>query len=280
MEPVPSNGKTHAILGRRLDLTPLLDRLPFTSRYSMKSHLLCALLISVAPIRAADINTLTVEERSAGWELLFDGRSLDGWRGYGIQEIPSGWLVKDGTLRSVALDPNAPRMSGAHPQGLDLITKRQFTDYELTWEWRVSYGANNGLKYFVTESRPSAPGHEYQIMDDYGDPTKPWRAEVHRVASFYDVVPPSDDKPIRPAGVWNISRLVVRGDTVEHWLNGVNVLVYELGSEQVKAGIARSKFKDEPGFGNKITGHILLVATTQPGRECWIRNMKIRELKK
>ena len=84
---------------------------------------------------------------------------------------------------------------------------------------------------------------------------------------------------MRPAGVWNTSRIVVRGDMVEHWLNGVNVLVYELGSEQVKAGIARSKFKDEPGFGQKITGPILLVATTQPGRECWIRNLKIREFK-
>src|SRR5690606_13077166 len=106
-----------------------------------------------------------------------------------------------------------------------------------------------------------------------------WRGEVHRVASFYDVVPPAADKPLRPAGVWNTSRIVVRGSRVEHWLNGVNVLVYELGSERVKAGLARSKFKDEPGFGDKIAGHILLVAATQPGRDCWIRNVKIRELK-
>jgi hypothetical protein len=240
---------------------------------------LSALLIAALPLQAADHNTLTAQEKADGWELLFDGRSLDGWRGFGIQGLPAGWFVKDGTLRSSAPDPKTKSLSGAHPEGLDLITQRKFTDYELSWEWRVSYGANNGLKYFVTESRPLAPGHEYQIMDDYGDPAKPWRAEVHRLASFYDVVPPSDDKPLRPAGVWNTSRLVIRGDTVEHWLNGVNVLVYELGSEQVKAGIARSKFKDEPGFGDKITGHILLVATTQPGRECWIRNMKIRELK-
>ena len=227
----------------------------------------------------ADDNILTVAEKAAGWQLLFDGRTLEGWRGYGIQGVPPGWEVKDGTLRSVATASGAARLSGAHPQGIDLITVRKFTDFELSWDWRVSYGGNNGVKYFVTETRPSAPGHEYQVMDDVGDPSRPWRAEVHRVASFYDVVPPAEDKPMRPAGVWNTSRIVVRGDMVEHWLNGVNVLVYELGSEQVKAGIARSKFKDEPGFGQKITGPILLVATTQPGRECWIRNLKIREFK-
>jgi hypothetical protein len=226
----------------------------------------------------ADDNVLTDAEKAAGWQLLFDGKSLAGWRGYGIKGIPPGWVVKDGSLRSVVVSSSATRLSGAHPTGIDLITERKFTDFELTWEWRVSYGGNNGLKYFVTEDRPSAPGHEYQIMDDVGDPSRPWRAEAHRLGSFYDVVPAALDKPMRPAGVWNTSRLVVRGDTVEHWLNGVNIVVYELGSEQVKAGLQKSKYKDEPGFGRKIAGHLLLVATTQPGNECWVRNMKIREL--
>jgi hypothetical protein len=227
----------------------------------------------------ADDNVLTDAEKAAGWQLLFDGKSLAGWRGYGIKGIPPGWVVKDGSLRSVVISSSATRLSGAHPTGIDLITERKFTDFDLTWEWRVSYGGNNGLKYFVTEDRPSAPGHEYQIMDDVGDPSRPWRAEAHRLGSFYDVVPAALDKPMRPAGVWNTSRLVVRGDTVEHWLNGVNVVVYELGSEQVKAGLQKSKYKDEPGFGQKIAGHLLLVATTQSGNECWVRNMKIRELK-
>ena len=227
----------------------------------------------------ADDNVLTPAEKTAGWELLFDGRTLAGWRGYGIKEVPPGWEVKDGSLRSVVVGPDAKHLSGAHPQGIDLITIRKFTDFDLTWEWRIGYGGNNGIKYFVTEARPSAPGHEYQVMDDVGDPSRPWRGEVHRLGSFYDVVPPAADKPMRPAGVWNTSRIVVRGNTVEHWLNGVNVVVYEIGSEKVKAGLAHSKYKDEPGFGEKITGHILLVATTQPGGECWIRNLKIRELK-
>lgn len=239
---------------------------------------LCLLFGGGLSLRGDD-NVLTPAEKAAGWELLFDGRTLEGWRGYGIKEIPPGWEVKDGSLRSVVVKADATRLSGAHPQGIDLITVRKFADFELTWDWRIGYGGNNGIKYFVTEARPSAPGHEYQVMDDMGDPSRPWRGEVHRLGSFYDVVPPAADKPMRPAGVWNTSRLIVRGNTVEHWLNGVNVVVYEIGSEQVKAGIARSKYKDEPGFGQKITGHLLLVATTQPGGECWIRNMKLREFK-
>ena len=239
---------------------------------------LAALLAGGLNLRA-DENVLTQAEKAAGWQLLFNGQSLEGWRGYGVKGVPQGWEAKDGILRSVVVAPSATRLSGAHPAGVDIITERKFTDYELTWDWRVSYGGNNGVKYFVTEDRPSAPGHEYQIMDDIGDPSRAWRAEAHRLGSFYDVVPAALDKPMRPAGVWNTSRLVVRGDIVEHWLNGVSIVVYELGSAQVKAGIQRSKYKDEPGFGKKIAGHILLVATTQPGGESWVRNMKIKELK-
>jgi hypothetical protein len=215
---------------------------------------------AVAPPSAP--NTLTAAEKAAGWQLLFDGRSLDGWRGYRRDALPdAGWEVKDGTLRTVA-----------KVKGADIITRRTFTDFELSWEWRVPPGGNNGLKYFVTEDRPQSPGHEYQMIDDEGYPGKLTPQQL--TATFYDVLPTAGPKATRPAGEWNVSRIVVRGTRVEHWLNGTNVLTYELGSDAVKAGIAKSKFKGHAGFGEKIAGHIML---TYHQDECWYRNLKIRE---
>jgi 3-keto-disaccharide hydrolase len=221
-----------------------------------------ALALQAAVAAPQGPNTLTAAETAAGWQLLFDGRSLDGWRGYRRDTLPdAGWEVKDGTLRTVA-----------KVKGADIITRKSFTDFELSWEWRVAPGGNNGVKYLVIEDRPQSPGHEYQMIDDKGYPGK-LKAE-QLTAAFYDVLPAAADKPIRLAGEWNASRIVVRGTRVEHWLNGTKVLAYELGSQAVKEGIAKSKFKGHPGFGEKITGHIML---TYHQDECWYRNLKTRE---
>jgi hypothetical protein len=207
-------------------------------------------------------NTLTAAEKAAGWQLLFDGTSLDAWRGYKRETLPeSGWELKDGALRTVA-----------KVKGVELITRKKFNDFEFAWEWRVAPGGNNGVKYLVTEERPQSPGHEYQMIDDAGYPGK--LGPNHLTADFYDVLPAAADKSIRPAGEWNTSRIVVRGARVEHWLNGKNVLTYELGSAAVKAGVEKSKFKGHPGFGEKIAGRIML---TYHQDECWYRNLKIRE---
>ncbi len=112
------------------------------------------------------------------------------------------------------------------------------------------------------------------MIDDTGYPDKLTPQQL--TAAFYDVLPAAADKPVRPAGQWNSSRIVVRGTRVEHWLNGSNVLSYDLGSPAVKAGLAASKFKDEPGFGEKIDGHIML---TYHQDECWFRNIRIREIR-
>jgi len=128
------------------------------------------------------------------------------------------------------------------------------------------------VKYFVTEERPQSPGHEYQMIDDVGYPGGLTPQQL--TAAFYDVLPAAADKPLRPTGEWNASRLVVRGTRIEHWLNGRNVLTYDLGSDAVKAGLAKSKFKGHPGFGEKADGHIML---TYHQDECSYRNLKIRE---
>ena len=229
--------------------------------------LLVAFTLTLAggSLHAAE-NQLTAAEKSAGWQLLFDGKTLNGWRTYGAKTPPSAaWEVKDGTLRTVA------KMTGRN----DIITEQKFDDFELSWEWRMSKAGNNGIKYFVTEARTKSPGHEYQMLDDLGHPDS--KIGAHRqTASFYDVLAPAADKPLKPVGEWNTSRIVVKGMTVEHWLNGKNVLTYTLGSPEVKAGLAKSKFAKDAGFGDKISGHIML---TYHSDECWFRNIKIRPLK-
>jgi hypothetical protein len=226
-------------------------------------------LIALAGISSASDNkpnTLTEKEKAEGWRLLFNGVSLEGWRGYRMPGLPeSGWEVTDGLLKTV---PKA--------RGRELITAQKFIDFEFSWEWRIAPAGNNGIKYFVTEDRPGAPGHEYQMIDDERNPdgkVGPQRT----TAAFYDVLPPSPDKPTRPAGEWNQSRILVEGDRVEHWLNGKKVLEYELGSARVKDGLEKSKFKKFADFGSKIQGHIML---TYHNDECWYRNLKVRDLKR
>jgi hypothetical protein len=207
-----------------------------------------------------NVNQLSPEEKALGYKLLFDGQTTKGWRSFKKPGFPAkGWVIEDGSLKCVA-----------GGKGGDIITEEQFTDFDLRWDWRLPPKSNNGVKYFITEQRASAIGHEYQMIDDtlVKDP-------LGSTASFYEVLPPKADKPLNPPGVWNSSRISVQGNHVEHWLNGAKVVEYELGSEEVKAGVAKSKFKDVAGFGTKIKGHILL---TEHGDEASFRNIKIRVL--
>lgn len=230
---------------------------------SLRLFALAALLSFAVTARAAD-NELTAAEKSAGWQLIFDGHSMAGLRGYRQKAPPElGWEIKDGTLKTV------PKVKGK-----ELITEKKFTDFELSWDWRVQEGGNNGVKYCVTEERPDAPGYEYQMIDDAKHPDARF-GPIRQTAAFYYVLP-GHDRPTKPGGEWNTSRIFVQGDRVEHWLNGKNVLTYILGSDEVKAGVAASKFNKQPGFGDKIAGHIML---TYHQDECWFKNVKIRELK-
>lgn len=223
---------------------------------------LFASLIAAALAPAAD-NQLSAAEKTAGWKLLFDGKTLGGWRPYAGKPA-GGWEIQDGTLHAIA-----------KVKGSELITEKKFNDFELAWDWKVPAKGNNGVKYFVTEERTKSPGPEYQMIDDNGHPDG-LRGGLHQTASYYDVLPPAADKPLHAPGEWNSSRIVARGKHVEHWLNGKKVLAFEVDSPEVKAGIAKSKFKNEAGFGDHIPGHIML---TYHQDDCWFRNIKIRELK-
>jgi hypothetical protein len=212
-------------------------------------------------------NTLTAAEKKAGWALLFDGKTLDGWRGYKKAD-PAGtrWKAEEGALTLPG------RGDGGGGSG-DIISKDTFEQFELSWDWKVLAGGNSGLKYFILEDRDSAIGHEYQLIDD--DRHSDAKIGPHRqTAAFYDVLPAAD-RPMKPAGEWNRSRVVVRGQTVEHWLNGKKVLQYELNSPALNAAIEKSKFKGIERFGKRQNGHILL---QDHGDQVWFRNIKIRRL--
>lgn len=231
----------------------------------------CALvLVAVAAslLPAAPVNELSDEQKAAGWKLLFDGKTTQGWRMFKQQSFPDkGWVVEDGWLHCLG-------KGGGSKGGGEIITDDQFNDFELEWEWRLASAGNSGVKYFVIESRKEALGHEYQMLDDERASGVDKGNRKQLTGSFYAVLAPNHP-PIKPPGEVNSSRVLVKGNHVEHWLNGTKVLEYECGSEVVKAAVAASKFKDKAGFGDKVKGHILL---QDHNSEVWFRNVKIREL--
>jgi hypothetical protein len=213
-------------------------------------------------------NTLSAQEKKDGWVLLFDGKTLNGWRGYKKTDATdSRWKVEDGLL---TVDPGTGQ--DTHGQR-DIITTATYDRFDLTWEWRVSQGGNSGLKYFVLEDRDSAIGHEYQIIDDERHADA--KIGPHRqTAAFYDVLP-AHDRPLKPAGEWNQSRVVSNGTTIEHYLNGKKVLQYDLDSPALRAAIEKSKFKGIDRFGKLQNGFVLL---QDHGDRVWYRNVKIKRL--
>ena len=193
---------------------------------------------------------------------MFDGKSTTGWRGFGKITFPSqGWKIIHGCL-----------VHEAKGGGGDIVTEGTYQEFDLEWEWKVAPGANSGLKYFIVEERHAPIGHEYQMIDDerHSDAKT---GPLHQTASFYDVLPPNHPET-RKAGKWNRSTIKIRGNIVQHWLNGRLALQYELGSSEVMVAVARSKFKNVDGFGKALAGHILL---QDHGDEVWFRNIRIRQ---
>jgi hypothetical protein len=209
-------------------------------------------------------NEVTKAEQAAGWRLLFDGKSNQGWHSFKKQTFPvKGWLIEEGWLHCLG------------KEGGDLVSEQAFENFELRWEWKQAPGGNSGLKYFISEQRNSAVGHEYQLIDEAREPDAKMGSGKRVTAAFYDVLKPTVTPRTKPPGEINQSSIVVRGNHVEHWLNGAKVLEYECGSDALKEAIAQSKFKTASGFGEKIKGHILL---QDHHSEVWFRNVKIHEI--
>ena len=216
--------------------------------------------------------TLTPAEKAAGWTLLFDGSTTAGWRGFHSDTFPaSGWAAENGAIKTVATGPS----------GGDIITVGQFDNFELKLEWKIGPGGNTGVKYLISEelikTGRSGLGFEMQVIDDERNADAKAGKDGNRTAgALYDLIGPVSTKRLRPVGEWNEAGVLVRGNHVEHYLNGAKVLEFEMGSADFKARIADSKFKVNPGFGEVKKGHILLQAH---GAEVWFRNIKVRVLK-
>ncbi|HTV03428.1 MAG TPA: family 16 glycoside hydrolase [Luteitalea sp.] len=211
-------------------------------------------------------NTLSAREKADGWTLLFDGKTTTGWTGFGKPAFPTvGWVVEDGALK------------GLGKKGGDIITTSTYDDFEFQWDWRLSYRGNSGVKYFVDQSRGNetgAIGHEYQTIDDDNYVAMTLN-DLQKTGAWYDVRP-ATKKAARPVGDWNTSKLVVKGRTVEHWLNGELVLRYGIDDPESAAGVAKSKFKDVKGYADKIKTPILL---QDHDTVVWYRNVKVRQLR-
>ncbi|MFD1143588.1 DUF1080 domain-containing protein [Larkinella insperata] len=211
------------------------------------------------------VNTLSPQEKKEGWTLLFDGTSTTGWTTADGKPAPAGWVIEKGTLTA---------RKGA--KGGDIVSIKQYADFDLKLEYNIEPGGNSGLKYFYTNYATGGNlGMEYQILDDQRAEDN--QKENHLTGSFYDVLPPNPSlKKVNEPGQWNSIRIVAKGHQVEHWLNGVKILDFTRGSPAFTEAVATSKFsKTVPAFGTVQKGHILL---QEHGHEVSFRNIKIKAL--
>ena len=222
---------------------------------------LAVVALLVSSLSAQSPASLTAAEKAAGWKLLFDGTSLAGWKGYKTATVPTGWTAADGVLTR----------SGT---GGDLLTAEQYGDFEMRFEWKVPEKGNSGIIYRIaeTEQYPWQTGPEFQVLHNQGhaDGKNP----ITSAGSNYAVNPPVNDVT-KPVGEWNEGRLVVQGNHVEHWLNGVKVVEYEIGSADWEARVKASKFAKVANYGRMKRGYIAL---QDHGDAVSFRNLKIKSL--
>ena len=211
------------------------------------------------PDQVNAVNQLTTEERAAGWQLLFDGRTIDHWRGYRQTALPKGWQVVDGAITRV-------------DSAGDIVSTDEYRDFELSLEWKVAEGGNSGIFWRVSEDQeyPWESGPEMQVLDDARHPDG--RSPLTSAGSLFGLYP-ARRGVVRPAGEWNTVRILVQGHHVEYWLNGVKLVDAEIGSEDWNGRVGRSKFAEMPRYGRNQAGRIGL---QDHGNWVAFRNIKIR----
>jgi len=211
-------------------------------------------------------NTLTKKEIKEGWELLFDGKSLDNWKTFNGGPV-TGWKIVGDELQNSGVGSD---------HGGDIVTKKEYANFELSLEWKIAPQSNSGIFYHVQEGLTDAiyeSGPEYQLIDGKG-----WPDKIHDTqysGANYAMNAP-ENAEVKPVGEWNTTRIIVNGPHVEHWLNGTKVVEYELWSDDWKARKANSKWADAPEYGMAKSGHVGL---QDHGGLTMFRNMKIREIK-
>jgi hypothetical protein len=212
-------------------------------------------------------NVLTEQQKADGWVLLFDGTTMNGWRTF--KNLPNNsWEVADGALHC------KPFVEGGVNERADLITEEQYENFEFAFQWMISPQGNSGVMFRVSEAynEPYATGPEYQVLDDEGYPGEV--RDVNFSGGNYDMHTP-ENRTLRPVGEWNDGKIVVNGDHVEHWLNGIKVVDYDLNSADWTARRDASKWKDFPAYATIKKGHLDL---QDHGNEVWFRNLMIKVL--
>lgn len=229
-------------------------------------------------------NQLTEREIAEGWKLLWDGKTTEGWRGAKLTEFPQeGWSIENGEL--IVADAGGEESEN----GGDIVTIKKYENFELEVDFKITKGANSGIKYFVdtelNKGKGSSIGCEYQILDDQFHPDAKMGKDGNRtLASLYDLItanahnfnPHESTKKRVNKYAWNRARIVVNGADVEHYLNNILVVKYNRSGQQWKDLVASSKYKDWPNFGEAKTGNILL---QDHGNKVYFKNIKIKELK-
>ncbi|MEY3897319.1 MAG: hypothetical protein RLZZ214_2840 [Verrucomicrobiota bacterium] len=222
-------------------------------------------------------NTLSAEETAAGWKLLWDGKTSEGWRSAKGPDFPkAGWKIENGEL--VINETGGAESAAAG----DIITKAKFSDFELSVDFKITPGANSGIKIFVdpeiNKGEGSAIGPEFQVLDDDRHPDAKLGRDGNRtIGSLYDMMTAPATKRVYPPGSWNNARILSDGKHVTFWLNGVKTVEFERGSEAWKKTVADSKYKKWTAFGELPEGHILL---QDHGNTVAYRNVKIRDFSK
>lgn len=235
---------------------------------NMKKHLLlltAGLLCCIVSVKA-QLPSLTKKEIKNGWTLLFNGKTFDGWqKANGTPFTGKGWKIENGVI---SVNPQDGR-------GGDIVTTKEFSDFEFSLDFKLEKGTNSGVKYCLIKN--TSLGCEYQIIDDAHHPDAKLGINGNRrLAALYDIMrPDTTAKKSKPLGEWNNIRIISKGRHVEHWFNGRKVLEYERGSEAFKAHIAESKFKNEKGFAEAEKSPILL---QEHEDVIHFRNIKIRVL--
>ncbi len=217
----------------------------------------------LAGLLLVSVRTLAADD---GYTPLFDGKTSTGWRSIKGPDFPTvGWEIKDGVLSVLA-----------GGKGGDIITTKTYTNFDLCFEFKLTPGANSGVKYFINPEKTGSVGYEFQILDDDKHPDAKLGIDGNRtVGSLYDILPARKDKKVKPIGEWNQGRIVVQGNHIEHWLNGQKVLEFDRTSPEFKAHFEASKFKKDAGFCTRVSGHILL---QDHRNNVSFRNIKIKEL--
>ncbi len=221
-------------------------------------------------------NTLTEQEVREGWELLWDGKTTNGWRGAKLTTFPDkGWSIKNGVLK-------VHKSGGAESaNGGDIVTVKKYKNFILKVDFKITKGANSGIKYFVNsdlnKGEGSAIGCEFQILDDENHPDAKLGVKGNRtLGSLYDLIPSKRGGSFKfNINDFNTAMVIVMDNKVEHWLNGVKVVEYERNNQMFNALVAYSKYKDWPNFGNLTEGNILL---QDHGDEVFFKNIKIKVL--